>query len=296
MKMQTVGFVGLGSMGAPLARRLALAGYGLRAHDAAPACRDRVPAGATWVDDAAGTGRGARAVLLSLPDGATVTDVVLGSGALVDALEPGAAVIDTSSSAPEGTRRLGAALAERGIELIDAPVSGGVVRAETGELTMMVGGDRDSVERWRPLLSVLASRIVHTGPLGSGHAMKALNNYVSAAGLLASLEALAAARSAGVDPEVALDVLNTSSGRNNSTENKIRPFVLSGSFDSGFSLRLMAKDLGIAAGVAESARTPAELLQACMALWDRSAAALDGASDHTMVGLGLGLDLRGDGT
>jgi 3-hydroxyisobutyrate dehydrogenase len=208
-------------------------------------------------------------------------------------MRPGTVVVDAGSSAPAGTATVGAALAERGVEMVDAPVSGGVARARTGELTAMAGGDPGTLARCRPLLDAFAARVLETGPLGSGHATKALNNYVSAAGLLAALEALTAAERVGLDPAVVLAALNASSGRNNSTETKIAQFVLSETFGSGFALGLMAKDVRTAQQVARDAGVPARLLDACALLWDEAAAwAADGA-DHTEVGRALGLSGAG---
>ncbi len=152
-----------------------------------------------------------------------------------------ALIIDMSSSVPVDTQSLGKTLAERGIGLVDAPVSGGVRRAIDGTLAIMAGGDAALVERARPVLQAMAKSVFATGPLGSGHAMKALNNYVSAAGLVAACEALLVGRRFGLQPDTIIDVLNASTGKNNSTDVKMKQFVISESFASGFSLALMAK-------------------------------------------------------
>jgi 3-hydroxyisobutyrate dehydrogenase len=188
-----------------------------------------------------------------------------------------------SSSAPVGTAALGRRLAEHGIGMLDAPVSGGVPRAEDGTLAIMVGGDSALVERWRPLFAAMGEHVFATGPLGSGHAVKALNNLVSAAGLVAAAEALLVGRRFGVDPGVMLDVFNASTARNNSTERKFRPFVFSRSFASGFSLDLMVKDLGTAVDLAAATGTPVRLGAACHDLWASAQAELDAGADHTEV-------------
>lgn len=151
--------------------------------------------------------------------------------------------------------KLGEELEKRGLNMVDAPVSGGVRRAVDGSLAIMIGGDPASVARVKPVLEALGRSIFETGPLGSGHAMKALNNFVSAAGLTAACEALAVGKKFGLDPEQMVDILNVSTGRNNSTENKMKPFILSGSYDGGFSLALMAKDLRVAADLADAMAT-----------------------------------------
>jgi 3-hydroxyisobutyrate dehydrogenase len=188
-----------------------------------------------------------------------------------------------SSSAPVETRRLGADLAALGIGLVDAPVSGGVKRAQEGKLSVMAGGEPALVERCRTLLSAMGSAVYETGPLGTGHAMKALNNFVSAAGLVAMCEALLVGRRFGLDPARMVDVLNASTGRNNSTEVKAKQFILSGTFGSGFSLGLMAKDLRTAAELAEHLGVDAPASRAAADLWREAQKALGPASDHTEI-------------
>jgi 3-hydroxyisobutyrate dehydrogenase len=192
-------------------------------------------------------------------------------------------LIDMSSSSPVGTRELGERLAARGVGMIDAPVSGGVRKAEDATLAIMVGGEAQTIERCRRVLETMGKQIFLTGPLGSGHAMKALNNYVSAAGLAAAVEAVLAAARFGLDPGKVVDVLNASTGMNNSTLNKFHRYILSRAFDSGFSLDLMVKDLKTALEVAHSSGTPAPLAEACVAAWSEAQAALGPGLDHTAV-------------
>jgi 3-hydroxyisobutyrate dehydrogenase len=202
---------------------------------------------------------------------------------VVDCLDPGSVVVDMSSSSPTGTRQLGRLLAARSVDLLDAPVSGGVPRAEAGTLAIMAGGEPHVLERCRPLLAAMGEPIFSTGPLGSGHAMKALNNHVSAAGLLAAAEALIIGRRFGLDPDVMVDVLNASSGRNNSTENKFKQQVFSRRFSSGFALHLMVKDLATALDLAEATGTPASFSDRCRELWSAAQASLEPDADHTAV-------------
>ena len=192
-------------------------------------------------------------------------------------------MVDMSSSVPTDTVALGADLAKLGFRLIDAPVSGGVKRAVDGTLTIMVGGDEASLAQARPLLEAMGSKIFPTGRLGSGHAMKALNNFVSAAGVVAAMEAVIAGRKFGLDPERMIDILNVSTGRNNATEVKMKPFVLSETYASGFGLGLMAKDVGIAAGLAQSLGLHLPMLHEAAQLWRDAAGTLGAASDHTEI-------------
>ena len=166
---------------------------------------------------------------------------------------------------------------------MDAPVSGWVKRAVDGTLATMVGGAPADVERCRPALAAMCKFIYPTGPVASGHAMKALNNLVSAAGFWVAAEALLVGKHFGLQPETMVDVLNASTGRNNSTENKIKQQILSRAFDSGFSIGLMAKDLGIAGELARSVGATAPLTEECVALWAKAAAEMGPAGDHTLA-------------
>jgi 3-hydroxyisobutyrate dehydrogenase len=280
-----IAFLGLGKMGLPMARRLLGAGYDLRGFDlAAPARAAFVEAGGAAAASPAEAAEGCAALITMLPDGAAVEAALFGGvEPLAPRLPRGTLVIDMSSSAPLGTRALAERLAALGIPLVDAPVSGGVKRAVDGSLAIMAGGDPENVGRARPLFEAMGKAVFATGAVGSGHAMKALNNYVSAAGLVAACEALQIGAQFGLDPALMTDVLNASTGRNNSTENKLKPFVLSGSFASGFALALMAKDLRIADDLARDIGVPAPLSAACSGLWAAALAALGPGADHTEI-------------
>jgi len=286
--LSRVGFVGLGKMGRPMAARLVGAGIELAVFDVRPdvvADFVRTCGGkpATTLRDLAAHGD---AVVTMLPNGNVVRQAVLGDGAddgLLGAMAAGTVLIDMSSSSPTGTRELGKLLACHHVDMIDAPVSGGVSRAEQGALSIMAGGDRAVVDRCRPVLEPMGQRIFATGPLGSGHALKALNNLVSAAGLIAAAEALLIGRRFGLDPSVMIDVFNASTARNNSTENKLKQFVLSRSFASGFSLELMVKDLTTAVELAHATCTPAPFSAECRELWAAAQAELEEDADHTAV-------------
>jgi len=267
--VRTVAFVGLGQMGRPMAANLEKAGVALRSFDLN---------GAGNCASAAEAAAGADVFLTMLPEGNAVRECVLGAG-----LRAGTLVLDMSSSDPVGTRRLGETLAAIGVALVDAPVSGGVKKAIDATLAIMAGGEAAQIERVRPLLEKMGSRIFLTGPLGSGHAMKALNNYVSAAGMIATAEALVAGERFGLDPAVMTDILNASSGRNNTTEVKVKQFMLSGSFASGFSTGLMAKDVATAAHLVEAVGASADFANRCSEIWREAAAALGAGADHTAI-------------
>jgi 3-hydroxyisobutyrate dehydrogenase len=285
----TIGFFGLGNMGKPMAGRLVNAGYTLLVHDVVEAAtagflKTHPAAKAASAEDIAKT---ADVIVLILPNGDIVRELLLGRSVghptLVSRMRPGTIIVDMSSSAPFGTRDLGAALHTSGIHLIDAPVSGGVARARTGKLAVMTGGEPEIVEAFTPIMMQMCGAHIHVGPLGSGHAMKALNNYVSAAGLTAATEALRVAQLFGIDGQRAIDALNASSGRNNSTENKLSQFVLSESFDSGFSIGLMNKDLGIASELTARLGVDAPLQKSLRTIWNNATAALGPQADHTEI-------------
>jgi 3-hydroxyisobutyrate dehydrogenase len=278
----TVAVVGLGNMGRPMAASLLRAGYDVVGFDLQPAARERfAQAGGRVAGDMAAAVARAAVVIMLLPDGKAVAAAV---AAMRPHLAAGAVVIDMSSSAPLGTRALGAELNAAGFRFIDAPVSGGVKRAADATLAVMVGGDPAVIAQVEPVLAAMGNSIFRTGPLGSGHAMKALNNYVSAAGLAAAVEALAVGQKFGLDPAVMTDVLNASSGRNNTTENKLKQFIIPGTFTSGFSIALMVKDISTADELAEAIGVATPLAEVCTTLWSEEAQKLGPGADHTEYG------------
>jgi 3-hydroxyisobutyrate dehydrogenase len=258
-----VGFVGIGTMGWPMARNIAAAGFSTSVYDADPerARRFAAECGGIAAQSLEALGGEANLVVTMLPTGKEVRDVLLGTdgGGIASALRTGAIVVDMSSSDPIGTRELGAALRARGIALIDAPVSGLAAKAETGTLTIMIGADDlAALEVAETVLKVLGERLVRVGPLGCGHAMKALNNVVAATAFSATAEALIVGKRFGLDPAVMASVMNTSTGRNFHTDITFPAHVLTRKFATGFSLGLLAKDVGIAAGLSSAlgAATP----------------------------------------
>src|SRR6202034_1734487 len=181
------------------------------------------------------------------------------------------------------TRVLAEQVAESGVTLLDAPVSGGVAGARAGTLTVMVGGPAASFERFRPVLAAIGSRVVRAGDAGAGPAVKALNNLMSAAHLLASSEALIAGRRFGLDPAVMLEIINGASGRSGSTENKWPNYVLTEKYDAGFSIRLMVKDIKLALGIEHATGVPSAASEAVVATWEAALADLPPDTDHTAI-------------
>ena len=279
-----VGFIGLGNMGAPMARHLAGAGFQVVASDSNPAALERFCTAVQCerAGSLADLGRSCRLVITMLPDGAAVRQVLLGEQGVAAALAPGSVVLDMSSAEPVGTRALALKLADCAVSLVDAPVSGGVKRAVEGRLAIMAGGEPAAIARCRPVLAALG-QVFCAGASGAGHAVKALNNYLSAVALAATAEAMMAGESFGIDPSVMLEILNHSTGRNTATEQKYPAFVLSRRFNSGFALGLMAKDLRTALGLAQAVGTPAALLSECADLWNRAQQQLGFNADNTEI-------------
>ena len=282
---QTIGFIGLGAMGAPMARSLAQAGYVLRVFDVrsdvAKTFADET--GATAVATAALCVDGADLAITIVPNSDIVQQICLGTDGISSAAVKPRLLIEMTSGVPDITVELGDRLSKYGVAVIDAPVSGGVARAVSADLAIMVGGSDKDVELATPVLQVIGKTITHVGPLGAGQAVKALNNLASATGLLIASEAVWVARKFGLDPERVVDVFNNSSGMNNSTKNKFKPFILSETYASGFSLDLMVKDLRIAVGLSESLGAEVPLAVACLAQWEEALLQLGPGHDHTEV-------------
>lgn len=269
--MLTVGFIGLGVMGQPMAANLAREGFPVRSFD-----RNGSGTARSIADAAAG----ADVFITMLPDGEAVREVVLEA---LPSLPRGAIVVDMSSSDPAGTRALGVALTEKNVGFVDAPVSGAVVGARDATLAIMAGGDRAALKKITPVLRAMGKQIFHVGPLGAGHAVKALNNYLGAAGTLAGFEALLIAKAFGLEPKPMLDAINASTGRNSTTERKIGRDVLTGAFASGFKLALMAKDVGIAAELARGLGVETPYLEQTLRMWREAQRALPAGADHSEI-------------
>jgi len=255
-----VGFIGLGDIGEPIASHLAKEPFELtvwnrtssKADEFARKYQARVAA--TPADAA----RDAEVVITCLPSSAEVEAVLHGDNGILEGIRKGSVLIDCTSGDPPTSRSIAAELGGRGVEFIDAPVSGGTAGAKSGTLTVMWGGDTTVFERVRPVIEAFGKKIVHAGPVGSGDALKAVNNALLAVHILSAAEALAILAKAGVDPKVALDVINASSGRSNTSENLIPQRVITRAFPRTFRLALLEKDIGIASVLSEDlgAKTP----------------------------------------
>src|SRR6266852_6003862 len=283
----TIAFIGLGMMGRPMAARLAGAGYKLRLFDISQkAISDFVGAHPSALATASpkAAAQGADALITMLPDGKVVRQALIdGRDAARDGLAAGALVVDMSSSNPVDTQKLARDLAAAGVALLDAPVSGGVRRALDGSLSIMVGGAAADLERARPAFAAMGKTVTLCGPAGAGHTMKAINNYLSAAGLVAMCEALVVGEAFGLDPGTMVDVFNCSTDKTNATEMKGRQFVVSRTFAAGFTTGLMAKDLRTAGEVAAHLKLNMPMLRQAVAYWSDANGKLGAAADHTEI-------------
>jgi 3-hydroxyisobutyrate dehydrogenase-like beta-hydroxyacid dehydrogenase len=259
-----IGFVGLGQQGGPMAANLLAAGYDLIVRDADLERERRFVAahgGRGCGGDPASLAE-SEIVITMLPNGQVVRDALLGEDRIASRLRPGAIIVDTSSSDPYGTQELGGELAELGLILLDSPVTRPeAVGEDTRRITFMVAGDDDAIDRVMPLLQAMAERVFRAGPLGCGHAMKTLNNYVSAAGLAAALDAMVAGQRFGLEVETMLEVFNAGTARNFSTANTLIDEAMSRRYAAGFQLALMVKDLRIASSLFERVNFDAPVSQ-----------------------------------
>ena len=253
------GYVGIGNMGGPMAANLARTGSEVIIGDLNTASVEAFTTEhktARPANGLAAVGQDAEAVFTCLPNGKIVREAVLGEGGVAEGMAEGSVLVDMSSSSPMGTIELGKELADRGIRMVDAPVSGGVPRAIEGTIAIMVGGAKEDIQKVRPALDAMGGQIFETGDLGSAHAMKAINNVLSATNFVVGVEALVIGKKFGLDPENMVDILNFSSGKNSATEGKLKQYVLSRGFDSGFSMDLMIKDVATALDLAHEMGVP----------------------------------------
>ena len=280
--MTRVAFLGLGAIGRPMARHLAPPRTDLTVWNRT---RSRATSFATETGaHAAATPREAAAradiVITCLPSSREVEKLLAGTDGLLAGLEPGSILVDCTSGDPATSRRIAARLAESSSAFLDAPVSGGTTGAVRAALTVMCGGEAATLDKVRPVLAAFGSNIVHCGGVGTGHALKSVNNAMLAVHLWSLAEGLAALTKAGVSAKVALDVINASSGRSNASQNLFPERVLSRAFPRTFRLALLDKDVGIAAAVARDARVPSPMLQLAAELFGAAHSELGEEADH----------------
>ena len=277
-----IAFLGLGAIGRPMAARVAAAGLPLTVWNRTASRAEEFARehGARQAATPADAAREADVVITCLPTSRDVAGLLDGADGLMAGLHAGATLVDCTSGDPATSRVIHARLAASDIDFIDAPVSGGTSGAQKGTLTIMVGGDQAVLERVRPVLETFGQKIVHCGDVGAGDAVKAVNNALLATHILAAAEGLAALVKLGVNPRVALDVINASSGRSNTSMNLFPERVVTRAFPRTFRLALLEKDVGIAADVARETRVPAPVLQLTADLFRIARNELGEIADH----------------
>ncbi len=286
VNIQTIGFVGLGRMGNPMAGHLVNAGYSVMPFDSNPATVARFTEqfGCKAPADLATLGDTADVVITMLPNSTIVREVILGDRGVASSLREGNIIIDMSTSAPNDTKALGETLAPKGIQLVDAPVSGGVVFAEDGTLDILTGGPRNLIDHLAPVFDAVGSKTFYCGALGSAHAMKAVNNFINASVLTTCLEALVISRRFGIDMQTLLSSMESATqGRNHPLQKKIKKQVLSRKFASGMAMELIAKDVQIAVDTAHDLGVAAPMAEATSAVWHEAAKQLGGQLDQTEI-------------
>ena len=265
-------------MGEPMAGHLAKAGHKLALFDVRPGLATRLAstlADASAPATPADVARRSDIVITMVPNGEVVRDLVAGPEGLLAGFRPGSLLLDTSSSEPWLTRESGGLLAERGVAMVDAPVSGAQWGAEQAELVFMVGGDSIDVARVKPLLDVMGRAVFHLGPLGAGHAMKCLNNLITAVNFIALSEGLVMGKRYGLDPSVMTDVLNQSTGMSWVSQTHVKKRIISRTFDDPFKLALMLKDINIATELGRAAQLPMPISALTQQLWRAAVLAND---------------------
>ena len=294
-----LGFIGLGNLGAHLARSLLRAGFPLTLHDLE---RERaaglVAAGAGWGGSPEEVARAADAVITCLPSPAAVDAVVAGAQGVLAGLAPGGCWIDMSTNDPAAVQRLGALAESRGIGCLEAPVTGGVHKAATGAITVLVGGEEVLFAAHRPVFAAMGSPVIHMGPLGSASVIKVITNLLAFVHLAALGEALMLAKQGGLDLAKAYAAIRASSGNSfvHETESQV---ILSGSYDIGFTMDLACKDLGLAHQLGRSYGVPLELAGLVERIFLRARAQYGGKAWSPMVVKlledALGTELRAPG-
>jgi 3-hydroxyisobutyrate dehydrogenase len=239
-----IGFFGLGAMGCGMAVNLVRAGFQVSAYDPSPAAQEqfRTRSGIATVIGPEQACKDQDAIVTMLGDGKLVRQALLGGPSPVKLAKRGALVVDCSSSSPVDTLSTEKELAALGFSLVDSPVSGAEKGATEGTLTLMVGGSKENVARADKILHAMGKSIFHTGPLGAGHAMKTINNYLAAANLISALQGVLIGKKYGLDPEQMIDIINVSYGRNTATEFVVKQQILSEKFAANFKMWLAAKD------------------------------------------------------
>lgn len=285
-KIKYLGFVGLGNMGNPIASHVARAGFDLTVYDINPEASAKFVAqhGGRVAASLAELGGKVEAVITMLPTDKIVNSVILGNEGVASTLAKGSIVIDMSTSDPVATQALAAALKPRGIEVVDAPVMGGVVFAKDATLDIMAAGDAQAIERVTPVLKSLGRSLTLCGAVGSAHALKALGNYINACAMINVVEAMSIGKKFGLDAKFMADaLLPMINGRQHPLEKKVIPQILTRKFATGMAMGLITKDIGITVNMAKALQAYAPLAECTLAQWVKAVEQFGGQPDQTEV-------------
>jgi 3-hydroxyisobutyrate dehydrogenase len=278
-----IAFLGLGDIGKPIAHHIAASAHTLVVWNRTAAKASEFAGshrGVVAADSPADAVKGCDVVITCLPSSVEVEELLHRTDGMLGSLEKGSILLDCTSGDPETSRDVGTELATRGVDFVDAPVSGGTIAAIEARLTVMCGGTESAFSRVKPIIELFGKKIVYCGPVGAGHTVKAVNQALLAVHILATAEALVAAAKAGVNPAVALEVINASSGRSNSSENLIPARALTREFPRTFRLALLDKDIAIAARLAESVGVSAPIIELAARLTHEAREMLGEEVDH----------------
>ncbi|MCX5908640.1 MAG: NAD(P)-dependent oxidoreductase, partial [Deltaproteobacteria bacterium] len=243
LKDEKIGWIGLGKMGRPMAARLAERGFQIHAYDIRPEAAAGLPQlGITWMDSVGKIAEGCTTIIIMVFNGEQVRHLVLGPGGLLAKVRPGTRVVDMTSCDPMAAKDLAGPFTAKGVQYMDAPVSGGVEGAVKGTLTFMVGGDEKLIEKMQEIFQHLGKKTIVMGALGSGYAMKVMNNFLSATTMAATAEVVAVARKAGLSAERVVEVLASSTGTSDASTRKFPNYVFPDK-EVGFNVELMHKDI-----------------------------------------------------
>jgi 3-hydroxyisobutyrate dehydrogenase len=276
-----IGLVGCGAMGGAMIARLVEQGHAVQCYDALPEARQRAEAKGGMVKDSLSSLAAAcDVIILSLPRADIVTQVM---AELSPHIKPATIVLDTSTSEPATTKALAQTATASNYVFLDGPVSGGPLGARSGTMTMVMGGSQEAIDTIRPILIDLTAKIVHVGPSGSGHAAKIANNLLCAANLVLVSEMARLAENAGIPLDNLLEGVNAGSGRSGVSEVNFPKWILSNGYDSGFTMGLMRKDVGLATKLADSAGLDLPATRAIAAIWEDSRSMLEDSADFNEI-------------
>lgn len=279
-----LGFIGLGAMGKPMAKRLVAASHDLFVYDVSKsAVSELVKLGARDCLSPLEVAKKTQVTLLSLPNSTIVARVVAGDEGVLSGAGEGHIIIDLSSVDPESTRRLAADADNRGIDYMDAPVSGGVAGAEAGTLAIMLGARDASVEKILPILNHLGKKISHVGDVGSGDAVKIVNNLLLGANMAALAEALVLGKKLGLEAGTMFEIIGQSSGKSYVLDAKMENFIMQGNFKPGFAVDLQYKDLGLAVDAAKKISMPLPMTSQAIQIFEMARAKGYGGEDMSSV-------------